>query len=443
MLPKSWIGTPEPIFSREYDKVLDMTECYDTEINPFVRETYSHDELVALRMYLESQGTFDFAPLASGLYPATPSTMSEDGRYRYAWVRDNVYIAHSLWRAGREDEALAVARALIQYFDTHATRFDEIIVKNDKKEDPMNRPHVRFDGDTLEEVAERWPHAQNDAHGLFLWLTGCMVQEGLIELDPTLLRVVARTISFLGAVRYFEDADSGAWEEGRAVRASSIGAVCAGLLAWHDALHDYDHTRSHFAFELYQQGMAALNTILPYEVRGGETVRAYDAALLFLVSPLGLISGDKAHEIVERIRTQLMGGKGIKRYEGDAFWGPDYDQVSPAIRTSDASEDASFRAKYAVVGKEAEWTIFDTLLAVYFATRGREKAEEHEEDMRASATHLNRTLSALVRTSGGKLLLPELYYSRQGSLVPNTILPLYWAQANVLYALATLGVKNV
>jgi phosphorylase kinase alpha/beta subunit len=333
---------------------------------------------------------------------------------------------------------LKVAHALIRYFDTHAARFDAIISGSADKEDPMQRPHVRINGDTLEEMREFWPHAQNDAHGLFLWLTGSMVNEGMLELDPTLLRVVSRTIQYLATIRFYEDADSGCWEEGRAVRASSIGTVCAGLFAWHDALHDYDHTRSHMAFELYQQGMATLNKILPFEVRVEEGVREYDAALLFLVTPLGLLVGVQTHNIMERVRTHLMGERGIKRYEGDAFWGPDYDRLSAALRTSDASEDATFRVQYAVAGKEAQWTIFDPLLAVYFAHRGREK-EEYAEDMKQSAVHLNRTLAALVRTGDGTLLLPELYYHKNDTLSHNTIVPLYWAQANLLWALTSLA----
>jgi GH15 family glucan-1,4-alpha-glucosidase len=412
-----------------------MRTQYDTGLLPYIRDTYTRDAIARLRAYLESQHTFDFAPLTSGLYPATPNKASEGGRYRYAWVRDNVHIAQALWRAGRETEALSAVHALVKYFEKHTERFEAIIEGRVDSHDPMQRPHVRFDGDTLEEVAEAWSHAQNDVHGLFLWLTGNMVHEGVLEFSPTLHRIISRTIQYLTTIHFYEDADSGAWEEGRAVRASSIGAVCAGLRAWHDVLHDYDHTRSHLAFELYQQGMQALNAILPYEVRGGENEREYDGALLVLVTPLGLFTGQKADQIVERVGTHLMGEWGIKRYLGDAFWGPEYDQLPENLRTADASADATFRARYAVTGKEAEWTIFDPLIARYFATRKRE-LEEYDSDMCTSARYLNRSLRALVRTPQGTLQLPELYYHKAGALVPNTILPLYWAQANLLLSLS-------
>jgi phosphorylase kinase alpha/beta subunit len=261
-----------------------------------------------------------------------------------------------------------------------------------------------------------------------------MVEEGLLTFEPALHQVVLRSVQFLATIRFYEDKDSGAWEEGRAVRASSVGAVCAGLRAWYDILHDYDHTRAHQMFELYQSGMRALQGILPYETRTGEASREYDAALMFLVQPLHVLTGPVADELVTRIRTHLMGERGIKRYRGDAFWGPEYDQLPEHLRTADASTDATFRAQYAVEGKEAEWTIFDPLLAMHFFDRhhNTQKADDAIE----AAQHLNRSLAALVRTNEGKLLMPELYYHSGGALVPNTIVPLYWAQANLLSALA-------
>jgi hypothetical protein len=405
----------------------------DSTLASFVRERYTPADVAALRSFLEQSGTFKFVPLRSGLYPATPNIELEGGRYAHVWVRDNVYIAHALWRAGRDAEAHAIVGALTTYFDTHAARFEAISANRASAEDPMRRPHVRFDGDALTELTEHWPHAQNDVHGLFLWLTGTMVHENALDLDPALVRVATRTIRFLEALPFYEDADSGCWEEARALRASSVGAVCAGLIMWHEVLHDYDHALSHLAFDLYEQGMRVVTGLLPFEARG-VTEREYDAATLFLVTPLRILTGDQAHGVVEHVLSRLIGEHGVKRYERDAFWGPDYDHISPELRTSDASTDDSFRTAYAVAGKEAAWTIFDPLLARYFSER--HARTDRDEDAQSAATHLNRALSALVRTDTGALLMPELYYHKGDELVPNTILPLYWAQANLLYALS-------
>lgn len=414
-----------------------METTYERSLNSLVRKKYTQKDIENLKEYLSMQGTFDFEVYRSGLYPATPCKEHEEGRYRYAWVRDNVHLAYAFVRSGRSTEALAIATALVNYFDAHAERFDSVIEGRADKDNPMNRPHVRIDGEELQEISETWAHAQNDAHGLFLWITGTLVHEGLLDVDSKLLKTVSRTVRFLNAIHFYEDTDSGVWEEERAVHASSIGAVCAGLLAWRDELHNYDHTLSHSTGHAYEEGMQALNDILPNEVTQGEGEREYDSALLFLVEPLHIVSGEQAEELVLRIRANLMGERGICRYKKDAFWGPDYDRLSASLRTSDASEDMSFRAEYAVSDKEAQWTLFDPLLAMYYARRY--KTTGNENDAELSAVHLNRTLAMLVRTEEGKLLLPELYYYKEGVLTENTIVPLYWAEANVLLALSEMA----
>jgi GH15 family glucan-1,4-alpha-glucosidase len=413
-----------------------METAYEQGLSHFVRERYTQEDIKTLKKYLSTQGTFDFEAYRSGLYPATPNKESEEGRYQYVWVRDNVYLANALLRSGRTNEALSTVHGLARYFDAHAERYDSVINGRVDMQNPMSRPHVRIDGETLEEVSEKWAHAQNDVHGLFLWITGTLVQEGLLTLDQKLLNTISRTIHFLTAIRFYEDPDSGVWEEARAVRASSIGAVCAGLLVWRDKIRDIDHTLSHSLEDSYRKGVHALNTILPFEVRSHDGEREYDASLVFLVEPLRVVSDEQANVIVERVRTNLMREKGISRYSKDAFWGLDYDRLSASLRTIDVSEDISTRREYAVLGKEAQWTVFDSLVALYFAKQYQKSGSPKDSEF--SAIHLNRTLAMLVRTQEGKLLLPELYYHKDGELVPNTIVPLYWAQANLLLALSEM-----
>ncbi len=405
--------------------------CMQDELKQLVRDEYSPEELRTLLQYLTAHDTFTFTPLTSGLYPASPVGL-ENGRYRYAWVRDNVHSAHALFIAGRVDEAVTVVHALIRYFDAHAARFDACIEGRVDLSDPMERPHVRFDGDTLQEVSEVWPHAQNDAHGYFVWLISVLLRSSALVWDDTLAHVVRRTVLFLGAIRFFEDADSGHWEEGRAVRASSIGTVCAGLRTVRPALAEHAPELLPTVDALYEQGVAALARILPCEATGA---REYDAATLFLVEPLGEVTGMDATRVVARVREQLMGAVGIARYPGDAFWGPDYDALPVSLRTANASTDDSFRRTYGVRGKGAQWCIFDPLLSAYFERTYRQTGDKEAKQLRFF--HLNRSLRALVARDEG-LYLPELYYEQNGIRTPNTIVPLYWAQANLLYALQTL-----
>ena len=95
--------------------------------------------------------------------------------------------------------------------------------------DPMKRPHVRFDALKIKEITQKWPHAQNDAIGYFIWLFSKMGKEGVIEIKETEIQTLVDVVRYLNAIEYWQDQDSGHWEEVRKVSASSIGTVVAGL----------------------------------------------------------------------------------------------------------------------------------------------------------------------------------------------------------------------
>src|SRR6185295_7662584 len=97
--------------------------------------------------------------------------------------------------------------------------------------EPMNRPHVRFDGHRLAEIDQRWAHAQNDALGYFLWMTARLVADGSLKAKDSTFRALAATTLFLEKIEFWRDEDSGHWEETRKRSASSIGAATAGLSA--------------------------------------------------------------------------------------------------------------------------------------------------------------------------------------------------------------------
>ena len=100
-----------------------------------------------------------------------------------------------------------------------------------------NRPHVRFDGRTLSAIGDqRWADAQNDALGYFLWLSSTLAASGALKPDANAVSVLTRFVRYFAAIRFWQDEDSGHWEEQRKVSASSIGTVVAGLEAFADLL---------------------------------------------------------------------------------------------------------------------------------------------------------------------------------------------------------------
>lgn len=412
------------------------------------RGGYRREDLARVESALDAHGTLSFVRLPSGLFPASSAGSSSAGSgYDNVWVRDNVYVAFAHFVSGDAPVATGVARALITFFHRHGHRFDAIVSGAADPDDVAQRPHVRFDGRTLTEIAgERWAHAQNDALGYVLWLIAALAAAGRLDPEPEAVSTVDRLLRYLSRIRFWEDEDSGHWEEGRKLSASSIGTVVAGLealsalagargdAAWIRALGPGPVAR---AIELASRGRQALAAILPHEcaqLAPGKN-RRYDAALLFLLYPLGVI-GETAMTglILHDVDRFLGGAHGIRRYLGDSYWAPDYEtHLAAAERTRDFSDDIATRdALLARIGDEAQWCLFDPILSAWYGRRFQQTGAP--SDLEAQTRHVNRSLAQI--TTGWRCA--ELHYLRNGEYVANPHVPLQWTQANLVLALREL-----
>lgn len=385
-------------------------------------------------------------PLASGLFPAAEVTTSTaSSGYGNVWVRDDVFVAYAHHFRGASEVAARTVQAIFDYFWRHRDRFEAIIGGAADPDDVMRRPHVRFDGETLEEItSEKWPHAQNDALGYALWLFSKLVGEGVLELDPHSADMVRLFVRYFAAIRYWEDDDSGHWEERRKRSASSIGTVVAGL----EALLSFERTERngrgsgleleilHAARDLATKGRRALENILPSECvdLAPERNRRYDAALLFLVHPLRVVDGPLATLVLSDIERFLTGAHGVRRYLGDSYWAPDYDErMSQDAQTIDYSEKPEARdALLDAIGHEAQWCLFDPMISAHYGARYLETGARL--DFERQAHHFERSLAQI--TDDWKC--PELYFLRRGVYTPNPHTPLLWTQANLSVALTAM-----
>ena len=198
------------------------------EIGQRLKSRYSVNDIDNLLAFLDARGAFHFFPLPTGLYPAAgidPKAASRSG-YGNVWVRDHVYVALALRAAGRTKEASAAVEGLAAFFSKYRVRFEAIVEGRADGTSPISRPQVRFDGLSLLEIPVRWAHAQNDALGYFLRMYCLLAREGSLEPDGDLLALL---VSYFEAIHYWEDEDSGHWEERRKIEASRIGTVVAGL----------------------------------------------------------------------------------------------------------------------------------------------------------------------------------------------------------------------
>ncbi|MBE0556814.1 MAG: hypothetical protein IH628_06225 [Proteobacteria bacterium] len=199
-----------------------MPAVQNRALIPYLQPRYTAAELATLRQFLDRKGAFAFRTLSNGLFPAASSALpGSSSGYQYIWVRDNVHIAYCHYAWGDARTAARAAVTLLAFFRKHAHRFKDIIGGRTDPSTAMNRPHIRFDGETLEEVDQRWPHAQNDALGYFLWLYSKLAGARSVPCGPAELDVLALFPRYFQAIEYWSDADSGHWEEARKVAASS------------------------------------------------------------------------------------------------------------------------------------------------------------------------------------------------------------------------------
>ena len=251
-----------------------------------MKPRYSVEQINQITLFLHQKGTLDFSPLPNGLFPAAAfgKDKSYTG-YSYTWVRDNVHVAHAHYVAGVVLTATKTVQTLMEYFIKYRHRFVDIIAGRTDPANPMNRPHIRFEGKTLAEVGEKWAHAQNDALGYFLWIFCKLVNEGKLDPSQDELNMLALFPLYFQAIQFWQDEDSGHWEEIRKISASSIGVVIAGLqefekiVARRGPIHDQAGIVDSSLLEsLITHGRQALSSILPAECvqPGSARRRLYD-----------------------------------------------------------------------------------------------------------------------------------------------------------------------
>lgn len=415
-------------------------------------ETPDGEQIQQLLQFLTAAGTLTLPQPINGLFAAAAASGDDFAAsgYSNAWVRDNVHIAHAQLVAGNLQYAITIQQRLSEFFHRHRQRFLNVIAEPARAADPMQRPHIRFNPVTLDELPETWAHAQNDALGAFLWISCLLVRAGHTPITPRIREVILLLLQYWEAIDIWEDEDSGHWEEQRKVAASSVGCVLAGLSQLQQLLQNSslaaalnfrppDLQRLH---TLQQNCHASLLQILPWECRQSDPTkqRRYDAALLFLIYPLNIIQ-DRSHEdqIIADVCEHLQGPHGIRRYPGDSYWCADYRQLLSADqRTADFSDDLSVRNQLLQPGGEAQWCLFDPVLSCIHGRRYRESGAA--ADRRLQLLHLGRSLQQL-SPPGGRVpayRCPESWFCEQGVWQPNDLTPLLWTQQNLLQALHLL-----
>lgn len=340
----------------------------------------SYDQLIAKHLDILKSLQYD-----SGLFAAAGKNV-ETG-YDKSWLRDNFYETIAFEVVGDWDIVEKTYEAILQILIKHEEKIDWAI--ENKPTESFQYIHARFHPETFDEFWESWGNKQNDAIGCILFRIGELEahQKRTILKDEAHIRIVNKLVKYLEAVEYWQNGDSGMWEEGEELHASSVGACVAGLKSI-NRLQSIE-----VPDDLIQKGQESLDALLPRESEG----KFVDLALLSLIWPYNVVTDEQRDQILKNVEYHLLRERGVIRYKGDAYYNKNEDERS----------------------EEAEWTFGLSWLAIIYQQMGqKEKAMECIKDLIA------------YDTPDG---LPELYFSNSPEYNANT--PLGWSESLFIVAL--------
>jgi len=328
----------------------------------------------------------------SGLFAASKKDVATG--YDKSWLRDNFYETIAFEVIGDWETVEKTYSAILKVFLKHEEKIDWAI-KNPPRES-WQYIHARFNPETFEEFWESWGNKQNDAVGCILFRIGELETNSKRSIlkTPAHYRIVNKLVKYLAAIEYWHDEDSGMWEEGEELHASSVGACVAGLRSVSRL------AKAEVPLQIIKKGQVMLANLLPRE----SNTKFVDLSLLSLIWPYDIVDIPQRDNILENVEYHLLRERGVIRYKGDGYYNKNEDGVS----------------------EEAEWTFGLSWLAIIYEKLGNfEKAKE-----------LIKELIAIDTTEG----LPELYFSNTPEYNENT--PLGWSESLFIVALYEMNFRN-
>ena len=329
----------------------------------------------------------------TGLFAASSRDVATG--YNKSWLRDNFYECLAFQAIDDWDTIRKTVHAVMRIFEKHEYKID--IAIQQKPQHKHEYIHARYNPETFDEFWEDWGNKQNDSIGAILFLIGELERKGKSVLTTAKDRMlVQKLVWYLQSISYWNDPDSGMWEENEEVHSSSIGACLAGLKGV-KTIHRID-----VPDDIITRGEKTLRELLPRE----SATKFADLAQLSLLWPYNVVTDDERSQILQNVEYHLLRERGVIRYKNDHYYNKNSDGYS----------------------EEAEWCFGLSWLAIIYEERGeKEKAHEYIQLM------LNTV------TASGEI--PELYFSNTDVQNENT--PLGWAESLFVIALYMLGEKYI
>jgi len=327
----------------------------------------------------------------SGLFAASQKNVSTG--YDKAWLRDNFYECIAFEVLNDWDTVEKTYNAVLNIFLKHEDKIDWAI--REKPKYTYQHIHARFHPETFDEFWESWGNKQHDSIGAILFRIGELEHhhKRTILRNKDHVRIVNKLVKYLASVEYWHDPDSGMWEEGEEVHASSVGACVAGLKSIRRL------PKIEVPQWLIENGLETLGKLLPRE----SEQKFVDLSLLSLIWPYNVATPRQRAQILRNVEYHLLKRMGVIRYKNDRYYNKNPDGYS----------------------EEAEWTFGLSWLAIIY---------EHLGKKRKAVQFLKK----MVRTDTPQGV-PELYFSDSKKFNDNV--PLGWSESLFIVALHDINEK--
>lgn len=255
----------------------------------------------------------------SGAFVASPSF----DHYRYSWLRDGTFIAHSLDLIGEKESAERFFRWAAQTIERFRHKAQRVIqLAKDGKHIPQESLlHTRY---TVEgsEVEGNWGTFQLDGYGTWLW---GLTQHFLLWNDLSLLHELKPTVrmisEYLQLLWQYPNFDC--WEEqGDRLHPSTMAAIYGGLqssCAWLEEHHREAIGQTLHEIKQFLLAHGVLDNRFTKSIGYSEV----DASLLWLHVPFQVFNGRNPilRETVRVIEERLLRNGGLHRYPQDVYYG--------------------------------------------------------------------------------------------------------------------------
>ncbi|MFH1849945.1 MAG: glycoside hydrolase family 15 protein [archaeon] len=278
----------------------------------------------------------------SGLFAASRKDVGTG--YDKAWLRDNFYTCLAFEILGDWNTVEKTYEAVLKIFEKHEYKIDFAILK--KPEYRHQYIHPRYHPETFDEYWDEWGNKQNDSIGAVLFKVGELVRMGrpILKTEKD-YRLIQKLVDYLKTLEYWDDPDSGIWEEDEELHASSIGACVAGLEMIKENVPQVKVPQW-----LISNGKRMLSNMLPRESKS----KFVDLALLSLIYPYNVVDAKQRDAILNNVEYHLLRNRGVIRYKNDHYYNRNPDGYS----------------------EEAEWTFGLSWLAIIYQKLGKRKKAE-------------------------------------------------------------------